>query len=320
MTPPSAAEGGDAVVERPAAAEPASRPELPDDLARGFPIGQAIGWVVLVAFVAWLLWLFLDNPNLDMAVVRHNLFNANILKGLRNTLMFAVCAEIAGLVIGVIVGFGRLSAVRVFRTAAWLYVWVFRSTPLVVQILLWGNLALLLPKLGVGPWHTETNQVMTPFVAGVTALALHEAAYIAEIVRSGVTSVPEGQREAAAALGLSWWVTQRRLILPQALRVMIPPAGSAFVLLLKSTSLVVVISGGDLLTEAQNIASVNMHTIELLLVATLWFLLVTSVAAVGQRYLERRYDRQNRREPVRGPRWPLGHLGRGTSRKAGARA
>jgi polar amino acid transport system permease protein len=298
----------------------ASRPDLPHDFARAFAAGQAVGWIVLAAFIGWFLWLFLDNPNLDMAVVRRYLFNANILEGLRNTLMLAICAEVVGLVIGVVVGFGRLSANPVFQSAAWLYVWVFRSTPLVVQILLWGNLSLLLPQLGVGPWQAETNDIMTPFVAGVIALALHEAAYVAEIVRSGVRSVPGGQSEAASALGLSWWQTQRKLIMPQALRVMIPPAGSAFVLLLKSTSLVVVIAGGDLLTEAQNIASVNLRTIELLLVATLWFLAITSVAAIGQRFLEKRYDRQYRRESGGARRGPLGLAARRASRKAEVRS
>ena len=136
--------------------------------------------------------------------------------------------------------------------------------------------------------------MLTPFVAGVIALGLHDAAYVAEIVRSGIMSVSEGQREASSALGLSWWQTQRTVVLPQALRIMIPPLGSAFVLLLKSTSLVVVIAGGDLLTEAENISAVNLRTIELLVVAMIWFLAVTSVANVGQWMLERRFNRQNR--------------------------
>lgn len=267
---------------------------LPTRIARRFPAGTVVGWIVLAAVVGWLLVTFVTNRHLEMATIGTYLTDANILHGLLNTLLLAVCAEVIALVLGVVVGFGRLSRNPVLGTAAWLFVWLFRSTPLVVQILLWGNLALFLPRLGIAGWSVETNSVLTPFVAGVIALSLHETAYVAEIVRSGVKAVPPAQREASAALGLSWWQTQRRVVLPQALRVMIPPLGSAFVLLLKSTSLVVVIAGGDLLTEAQNIASVNLRTIELLVVATIWFLAITSIANVGQWLLERRFDRQNR--------------------------
>lgn len=267
---------------------------LPTRIARRFPYGSVVAWVVLVVVVGWLVLSFATNEHIDLGVIGIYLANANILHGLLNTLMLAICAEVIALVLGVVVGFGRLSSKSVVASAAWLFVWLFRSTPLVVQILLWGNLALFLPRLGIGDWSVDTNPVLTPFVAGVIALALHETAYVAEIVRSGVKAVSTAQREASAALGLSWWQTQTKVVLPQALRFMIPPLGSAFVLLLKSTSLVVVIAGGDLLTEAQNIASVNLRTIELLVVATIWFLAITSIANVGQWVLERRFDRQNR--------------------------
>ncbi|MET7842565.1 amino acid ABC transporter permease [Streptomyces sp. NPDC005356] len=268
--------------------------ELPDKVAERPRIDQAIGWIVLVAFVAWVVWLFVDNDNIELPVVSEYLFNGNVMHGLVNTLLLAVCAEIIAIVLGTVVGFARMSRNPVFAMAGWLFVWLFRSTPLVVQILVWGNLALFLPRLGFGGSSVDTNSVLTPFVAGVVALSLHETAYVAEIFRSGMMAVPRTQREASSALGLGWWQMQRHVVVPQALRVMIPPAGSAFVLLLKSTSLVVVISGGDLLTETQNIASVNLRTIELLMVATIWFLAVTSIASVGQWALERRFDRQNR--------------------------
>ncbi|MEV5559286.1 amino acid ABC transporter permease [Nonomuraea wenchangensis] len=268
--------------------------QLPETVARRPQVGQAVSAVALAALLAWGAWLFIDNDKIELSLVGEYLFNENILHGLLNTLLLAVFAELIAIVLGVIIGFGRLSKNAAFSAGSWLYVWLFRSTPVVVQILLWGNLALFFPVLGFGPWQVETNEVLTPFVAGVIALALYEASYLAETVRSGIISVPRAQREAAAALGLSWFQMQRKVILPQALRVMIPPAGNAFLVLLKSTALVVVIAGGDLLTEAQNIASVNLRTIELLLVATIWFLAVTSVANVGQWMLEKRYDRQNR--------------------------
>jgi polar amino acid transport system permease protein len=136
--------------------------------------------------------------------------------------------------------------------------------------------------------------VLTPFVASVVALGLNEAAYMAEVVRAGLLSVDRGQYEASMALGMRRGLALRRVILPQALRVIVPPAGNQFISLLKATSLVSVISGGDLLTAAENISSANLHTIELMLVATFWYLLVTSVCSAGQHLLERRLGRAHR--------------------------
>ena len=272
----------------------ASTEVLPTKIARKRPYGMVIGGTVVIAALTWIVWTFVTNKHIKVEVIQQNLFNENILRGLRTTILLAVWGEVIALILGVVIGFGRLSRNPVVGMVAWLYVWLFRSAPLVVQVLLWGNLALFLPTIGIGNWSTSTNNLLTPFVAGVIALGLHDAAYVAEIVRSGIMSVSEGQREASSALGLSWWQTQRTVVLPQALRIMIPPLGSAFVLLLKSTSLVVVIAGGDLLTEAENISAVNLRTIELLVVAMIWFLAVTSVANVGQWMLERRFNRQNR--------------------------
>ncbi|MEU7811703.1 amino acid ABC transporter permease [Pseudonocardia sp. NPDC049154] len=275
---------------------------LPDVRARQPHVGRWIQAVVLALVIVIVVHTIFFSPNLQPSVIAQSLFSPRILEGLGNTLLIAVVAQVLALLIGVPVGFMRVSANPVSRTGSWLYLWIFRSTPLIVQILLWGNLALFLPNLVLGVPFTAvtwlsvpTNVVMTAFVASVIALGLHDGAYIAEIVRSGVLSVGDGQRDAAAALGLSWWQTQRTVVLPQALRVMIPPAGSAFVLLLKSTSMVVVIAGGDLLTEAQNISSTNLRTVELLIVATIWYLLVTSIAAAGQALLERRFSRSDRR-------------------------
>jgi polar amino acid transport system permease protein len=156
-----------------------------------------------------------------------------------------------------------------------------------VQILIWGNLALLFEHIGPFP----TNAVMTPFVASVLALGLNEAAYMAEIVRAGILAVDRGQYEASMALGMPRALALRRIILPQALRVIIPPAGNQFISLLKATSLVSVIAGGDLLTAAENISSANLHTIELMLVATFWYLVLTTITSVGQFFVERRLGR-----------------------------
>lgn len=277
--------------------------DLPDERAPRRHLGRWVQALLLLLVVVIVVHTVFFSPNLQPSVIARSLFSPRILEGLLNTLLLALVAQVVAVVIGVPVGFMRISANPVARTASWLYLWIFRSTPLIVQILLWGNLALFLPELVIGVPFTSitwasvaTNVVMTAFVASVVALGLHDGAYIAEIVRSGVLSVGDGQRDAATALGLSWWQTQRRIVLPQALRVMIPPAGSAFVLLLKSTSMVVVIAGGDLLTEAQNISSTNLRTVELLVVATIWYLVVTSVASAGQALLERRFSRSDRPE------------------------
>ena len=176
---------------------------------------------------------------------------------------------------------------RQLRLGSGLYVWLLRGTPLLVQILVWGNFALLFAT--IGPF--KTNDLLTPFVASLVALGLNEAAYMAEIVRAGILAVDRGQHEASLALGMSRALALRRIVLPQALRVIIPPAGNQFVSLLKATSLVSVIAGGDLLTAAQNISSANLHTIELMLVATFWYLAITSISSLGQLYIERRLGR-----------------------------
>ncbi len=239
---------------------------------------------VLLAVSVW------RNPNIDHAAIAHYQFAPAILAGLRTTLLLALAAELIGVVLGTLLAVALLSDSLVLRWGSRLYVWLLRGTPLLVQIIVWGNLALLFPHLG--PF--STNAVLTPFVASVVALGLNEAAYMAEVVRAGLLSVDRGQYEASMALGMRRGLALRRVILPQALRVIVPPAGNQFISLLKATSLVSVISGGDLLTAAENISSANLHTIELMLVATFWYLLVTSLCSAGQHLLERRLGRAHR--------------------------
>lgn len=241
----------------------------------------------LFALLAVSVW---RNPNIDHATILRYQFAPAILAGLRTTLLLALAAEAIGVVLGTLLAVAWMSPSRILRLGSRLYVWLLRGTPLLVQIIVWGNLALLFPHLG--PF--STNAVLTPFVASVVALGLNEAAYMAEVVRAGLLSVDHGQHEASVALGMSRGLALRRVILPQALRVIVPPAGNLFVSLLKATSLVSVISGGDLLTAAENISSANLHTIELLLVATFWYLVVTTVAGAAQHLLERRLGRAHR--------------------------
>jgi polar amino acid transport system permease protein len=180
----------------------------------------------------------------------------------------------------------------VMRVASAAYVWLFRGTPVLVQLLLWYNLSLVIATMtipGVGSW--PTNQLITPFVAALLGLGINEGAYMAEIVRAGIGSVDHGQTEAAHALGMSQATTMRRIVLPQAMRVIVPPTGNEFVSMLKTSSLAYAIQYGELLQSAVKVYSNNLAIVELLLTVSIWYLALTTVATVGQRMLERRYSR-----------------------------
>ncbi len=257
---------------------------------RVVPLRRPGLWLTSALVVAAATWLALsvwDNPRIDHRAIAQFQFAPAILAGLRVTIVLALLAAVIGAVLGVLLAVMRLSPSPVLRLFSGGYAWLLRGTPLLVQILLWGNLALLFQR--IGPF--DTNALITPFVASVIALGLNEAAYMAEIVRAGILSVDQGQADASQALGMSRALAMRRILLPQALRVIIPPAGNQFISLLKATSLVSVIAGGDLLTAAENISSANLKTIELMLVATFWYLVLTTVTSLGQYVIERRLAR-----------------------------
>jgi polar amino acid transport system permease protein len=246
-------------------------------------LASAIVFVACAA-LAVAIW---RNPNIDHRIVARYQFAPAILHGLVVTVVLALLSAAIGTTLGVAFALMRLSRSAVLRGFAAFYAWLFRGTPLLVQILFWGNLALLFQTLG--PFRT--NDVMTPFVASVVALGLNEGAYMSEIVRAGISAVDRGQYDAAQALGMSHALAMRRIVLPQALAVIVPPAGNQFISLLKATSLVSVIAGGDLLTAAENISSANLRTIELMLVATFWYLVLTTLTSLGQHLLEKRLAR-----------------------------
>jgi polar amino acid transport system permease protein len=185
----------------------------------------------------------------------------------------------------------RLSHNRVLSTVSWFYIWLFRGTPVLVQLLVWFNLALFFPRFGFGPVSADTNDLIRPFVAALLALALNEAAYMAEVVRGGILAVDPGQNEASQALGMTRGQSMRHIVLPQAMRVIIPPTGNETITMLKTTSLVLVVGAGDLLTRTSAIAAKNFATIEMLFVASFWYLVLTSIASWGQYHLERRFAR-----------------------------
>ena len=259
--------------------------------------GRWVGVVVIVVLVAMLVHSFLTNPNFQWDVVGQYLFSEPVLRGLRNTLILTVLAMAIGIVGGVLLAVMRLSPNPVLAGAAAVYVWLFRGTPLITQLIFWNFLAALYPRLGLGiPFgptfvSVDTNAVISVFAASLLGLGLNEAAYMAEIVRGGIQSVDPGQSEAAGALGLSRTQTLRRIVLPQAMRVIVPPTGNETISMLKTTSLVVVIAYFELTVAVQTIYSRTFQTIPLLIVAALWYLALTSVLSIGQMFIERRFGR-----------------------------
>lgn len=221
-----------------------------------------------------------------------------ILAGVVNTLKLTLLSMAIGLLIGVVIAVMRQSHNPVLRAVAAAYTWLFRGTPLLVQLLIWFNLALIFKNFTVpGLYSVPMNQLMTPFVAALAGLACNEGAYIAEIVRGGIISVDDGQREAAAALGMPPGATMRRVVLPQALRVIVPPLGNEFIALLKFSSLAYTISYTELLQTANRIYTNNFLVIELLFTASFWYLLLTTIFTGLQQLLEHRLGRGHQSTP-----------------------
>jgi polar amino acid transport system permease protein len=237
------------------------------------------------------------NPRFDWGIVGHYFFSSDVLHGLLVTVELTVLSMAIGIVLGVVLAVMRLSPNPLVSGASWFYIWFFRGTPLLVQLLFWNFVGALYPKISVGiPFGPEffsfkANTVITPFVAALLGLGLNEGAYMAEIVRAGILSVDEGQTDAAHALGMTRLQTMRRIVLPQAMRVIIPPTGNETISMLKNSALVSVIAYKELLYTVQLIYAVNYKQIPLLLVASLWYLIVTTLLSIGQYFIERHYGR-----------------------------
>jgi polar amino acid transport system permease protein len=276
----------------------------PEDI-RAVPVRRPGRWIaaaiVLVIAVA-LVHSAAGNARFEWSVVGNYLFDERVLEGLRVTIELTVIAMAIGIVLGVLLAVMRLSPNPLVSGGSWLYIWFFRGTPVLVQLLFWYNIAALYPKIALGiPFgpafvHADANTLITPFTAAILGLGLNEGAYMAEIVRAGIISVPEGQSDAARSLGMTRLQTMRRIVLPQAMRVIIPPTGNETISMLKTSALASVIAVGDLLYATQVIYSVNFKTIQLLIVASIWYIVCTSVLYVGQYYLERHYGRGASRE------------------------
>ena len=278
---------------------------VPADEIKAIPVRHPGRWVaaaIILILGAALAKSLATNHRFEWGVVKHYFFSDQVLRGLVVTLELTALSMAIGIAIGVVLAIMRLSPNPLVSSASWIYIWVFRGTPVLVQILFWGFISALYPSFSLGiPFgpqfvHFSANSLITPFVAGMLALGLNEGAYMAEIVRAGFISVEEGQTEAAQSLGMTRLLTMRRIILPQAMRVIIPPTGNETISMLKTTSLVSVIAVTDLLYSVEIIYARTYQTIPLLIVASLWYLIVTSVLSFGQYYVERYYARGSSRE------------------------
>lgn len=271
-----------------------------DDVV-AIPLRRPWRWVsaaVVLFLAAALIQSLATNENINYEVVGEFLFDYRILNGVWLTIALTIVSMLVSTLLAIVIASMRLSSNPVLGSVSWVYVWLFRGTPLLVQVVLWGYLGLLYSKIIVGVPFTnivfvafDTNTLIPALVAGFLALTLNQGAYSAEIVRAGMLSVDEGQREASYSLGMSPLRTFRRVLLPQAMRVIIPPMGNETISMLKNTSLLSVIAVLELYTQATLISSQNLYQVELLIVISIWYLTMTSILSIPQYYLERRFGR-----------------------------
>ena len=265
-------------------------------------VGGAVIVLLLAMLVHTLVFSRSEQPRqtgsrFDWPVVRQYLFSPLIIKGAELTLELTVIAMLAGIVLGILLAVMRLSKSWLISSVAWVYVWFFRGTPVLIQLFFWYNLASLYPRIGIGiPFgvtfsNVNMNVLLTAFWAAALGLSLNEGAYMSEIVRAGLISVDEGQGEAAESIGMSRTQSLRLIVLPQAMRLIIPPMGNETISMLKTTSLASTITVGELTFVATQISSQNYREIQLLIVVALWYLFFTTVLSIGQYYLERYYAR-----------------------------
>jgi polar amino acid transport system permease protein len=249
--------------------------------------------IVITIVVLQILLFLIRTPHLEWPVVGHYLFSSEILRGVATSLEVAAVCFVVAVVIGTIVAAARIGPFRPLGWVAAAYSVLCRSIPLLVALLFWFNLAYLTPTLSIGvpfgpAFHTwKTNDLVTVYGAAIVGLSIFQGAYISEIIRAGLLSVDQGQRDAARAIGLTPAWTFSRILMPQALRVIIPPLGSQAILLLQGTSLVSVIGLSDLLFSAETIYNSNFQPVPLLLVASLWYLALITVMSLIQRWLEK---------------------------------
>jgi polar amino acid transport system permease protein len=282
-------------------AEPVAEDGMDRTLLHGRPRQHhGLLWLTaaIVLFGAFLIgYSLVTNPRFEWGVVFGWFSSERLFTGLLRTLSLTAISMVVGIVVGVLLALGRLAPNFIIAAVAAFLVWIFRGVPVFVQLLFWGFIAAIYPRIAVGiPFGPEffsvdANVLITPFLAAILGLGLNEGAYMSEIVRAGLLSVNRGQTEAAKALGMRRFTILWRIVLPQAMKIIIPPTGNQTISMLKTTSLVSVLAFPELLYSAQLVYSANFKTIPLLIAASLWYLLVTSVLSLGQFYIERHFNR-----------------------------
>ncbi|OZG58866.1 ABC transporter permease [Bifidobacterium tissieri] len=269
-------------------------------------IGPVVAGVIVALLAAMLVYGMIVNPNFEWPVVWKYLFNENVLAGIGWTLWITVLSMVIAIVLAVVLAIMRKSINPVLRGVSWFFIWFFRGTPVYTQLVFWGLISVLVPKLGLGIpftsvtfWSVDTQDVITAFRAAVIGLALNEAAYLSEIVRAGLEAVDPGQTEAAEALGMRRSLIMRRVILPQAMRIIIPPTGNETIGMLKTTSLVLAVPFTlDLQFATNAIANRIYKPIPLLIVACFWYLLITSILMIIQSRLEKHFGKGFEARPI----------------------
>lgn len=273
----------------------ATQAELNEEI-KAKPLPHPGRWITAAVLLVLFLWFIIGaarNEAYHWDVYFQYLFDTRIAAAAGWTIALTVLAMLIGIIGGAIVAVLRMSENPVLSTVAWFYLWVFRGTPVYVQLVFWGLLGTIYSTIDLGVTEVDLTTILSnTFVLAFVGLGLNESAYMAEIVRAGIQAVPEGQTEASKALGMSWWQTVRRTILPQAMRIIIPPTGNEFISLLKTTSLVIAVPFSlELYGRSTDIANALFLPVPMLLVAATWYLVITSILMVGQFYLERYFAR-----------------------------
>ncbi|HEY8983783.1 MAG TPA: amino acid ABC transporter permease [Streptomyces sp.] len=257
--------------------------------------GRYVAAVIALALLGSIVYAF-SQGKINWGAIPDYFFDDRVIEGVGKTLLLTVLSMAIGIAGGILLAVMRLSKNPVTSSIAWFYIWFFRGTPVLVQLVVWFNLGLVFEYINLGPIYKDYwSDFMTPLLTALLGLGLNEAAYMAEICRAGLLAVDEGQTEASHALGMSQAKTLRRIVIPQAMRVIVPPTGNEVINMLKTTSLVSVVQYSELFRVAQDIGQTSGAPAEMLFLAAAWYLLLTSVFSVGQYYLERYYARGSSR-------------------------
>ncbi|MEV6735546.1 amino acid ABC transporter permease [Streptomyces sp. NPDC001848] len=280
-------------------ADPQDTPPAGAEAIKAIPVrhyGRYLSALIAIALLVAIIYAF-GQGRINWHAVPDYFFDHRIMTGVGKTLLLTVLSMLIGIVGGIILAVMRLSKNPVTSSVAWFYIWFFRGTPVLVQLFLWFNLGLVFEYINLMPFYKDYwSNFMTPLLTALLGLGLNEAAYMAEICRAGLLAVDEGQTEAAHALGMSHGKTLRRIIIPQAMRVIVPPTGNEVINMLKTTSLVAAVQFPELFRYAQDIGQTSGAPVEMYFLAAAWYLIMTSVLSVGQYYIERYYARGSSRQ------------------------